>query len=44
MHKPLMIAPECLVVPCISKSYMPSCFIDQVDFIVPKLVVHGFII
>jgi hypothetical protein len=44
MHKPLVIAPECLVVPCISKSYLPSCFVDQVDFIVPKLVVHGFIV
>jgi hypothetical protein len=44
MHKPPMIVPERLAVPCISESCLPSCFIDQVDIIVSELVLHGFIV
>jgi hypothetical protein len=44
MHKPLVIAPEHLAVPCISESCLPSCFIDEVDIITPELVRRGFIV
>jgi hypothetical protein len=35
MHKPLVVAPECLVVPCISDHRSPSTFIDEVDVLMP---------
>jgi hypothetical protein len=44
MHKPLVIAPERLAVPCISESCLPSLFIDEVDIIMPELVLRGFVI
>jgi hypothetical protein len=44
MHKPLVIAPERLAVLCILESCLPSCFIDQVNIIVLKLVLCGFIV
>jgi hypothetical protein len=43
MCKPLVVAPEHLVVPCISESCLPSAFIDNVNIITPKLVLHGFV-
>jgi hypothetical protein len=43
MCKPLVVAPEHLVVPCISENYLPSAFIDKVNIITPKLVLHGFV-
>jgi hypothetical protein len=44
MHKPLVIALERLVVPCILKSCLPSCFVNQVDIITLELVLHDFIV
>jgi hypothetical protein len=43
MHKPLVIAPEQLAVPSILECCLPSCFVDQVDIIVPELILHSFI-
>jgi hypothetical protein len=44
MNKPLVTALECLVVPCILDSCLPSCFIDEVDIIASELILHGFIV
>jgi hypothetical protein len=44
MHEPLVIALECLTVPCISDNYLPSLLIDEVDIITPELVLCGFVI
>jgi hypothetical protein len=44
MHKPLVIALEPLAVPCISERCLPSCFVDQVNIIVSKLVLCSFVI
>jgi hypothetical protein len=44
MHKSLVIAPERLAVPCISESYLSSCFIDQVNIIKSELILHSFVI
>jgi hypothetical protein len=44
MHEPLMIVLECLAVPHIFNSGLPSSLIDEVDVIMPELVLHGFII
>jgi hypothetical protein len=44
VHKPLVIAPEHLAVPCISRSCLPSCFVDKVDIITLELVLHGFVV
>jgi hypothetical protein len=44
MHKLLVIASERLAVPCISESSLPSCFIDEVDIIMPELVLCGFVV
>jgi hypothetical protein len=44
IHKPLVVAPKRLAVPCISESYLPSLFVDKVDIITLKLVLCGFII
>jgi hypothetical protein len=44
MHKPLVIAPAHLAVPCISESCLPSCFIDKVDIIAPELLLCDFVV
>jgi hypothetical protein len=44
MHEPLVIAPKCLMVPCISESCLPSSLINKVDIITPELVLRGFVI
>jgi hypothetical protein len=44
MHKPLVIALECLPVSCMSKSCLPSSFVDEVDIITPQLVLCGFVV
>ena len=43
MHEPLMIAPEHLVVACISDCCSPSSFINEVYVVTPQLFLHGFI-
>jgi hypothetical protein len=43
-HEPLVIAPERLTVPCVSKSCLPSLLVDEVDIIMPKLVLRGFVL
>jgi hypothetical protein len=35
MHKLLVVAPERLVVPCISDRRLPSAFIDEVHVLTP---------
>jgi hypothetical protein len=40
----LLVVFECLVVPCIFNSRLPSSFIDEVDFLTPELVLRGFVI
>jgi hypothetical protein len=44
IHKPLVVAPECLAIPCISESWLPSPFVDKVNIIMSELVLHGFIV
>jgi hypothetical protein len=44
MHKLLVIVPECLMVPCILESFLPSLLIDEVDIITPELVLRGFVV
>jgi hypothetical protein len=44
MHKPVVIASERLAVSCILESCLPSCFIDQVNIIMPELVLCGFVV
>jgi hypothetical protein len=44
MHKPLVIVPERLTVPCILESCLPSSFIDKVDIITLELVLSGFVV
>jgi hypothetical protein len=44
MHKPVVIALEHLMVPCISKSCLPLLFVDEVDIITPELILHDFIV
>jgi hypothetical protein len=39
-----MVAPERLVVQYISESYLPSSFIDEVDIIMPDLVLYSFVV
>jgi hypothetical protein len=43
-HEPLLVAFECLVVPCILNSRLPSSFIDKVDILAPELVLRGFVV
>jgi len=43
VHEPLMIAPERLVVACISDCCTPPSFINEVHIIAPQLFLHGFI-
>jgi hypothetical protein len=40
----MVIAPERLIVLCISKSCLPSSLIDEVDIITPELVLRGFVV
>jgi hypothetical protein len=44
LHKPLVVAPELLAILCISESYLPSSFIDDVGIIMPELVLRDFIV
>jgi hypothetical protein len=44
MHKPLVLTPKYMAVPCISKSCLPSCFINEVDIITSELVLYGFVV
>jgi hypothetical protein len=44
MHKPLVIEPEHLMVPCISESCLTSSFVDKVDIITLELLLCGFVI
>jgi hypothetical protein len=44
MHKLLLVVFQCLVVPCIFNSRLSSSFIDEVDILVPELVLRDFII
>jgi hypothetical protein len=44
MHKPLVLTPKYMAVPCISKRCLPSCFINEVDIITSELVLYGFVV
>jgi hypothetical protein len=44
MHEPLVIAPERLMVLCVSDSCLPSPIIDEVDIITLELVLRGFVV
>jgi hypothetical protein len=44
MHKLLVLTPKYMAVPCISKSCLPSCFINEVDIITLELVLYGFVV
>jgi hypothetical protein len=43
-HKPLMVMPERLQISCIFNSRLSSSLVDQVDIIMPELVLRGFIV
>ena len=43
VHEPLMIAPERLVVSCISDCCSPPSFINEVHIVMPQLFLHGFV-
>ena len=43
VHEPLMIAPERLVVACISDCCSPSSFVNEVHIVTPQLLLHGFV-
>jgi hypothetical protein len=44
MHESLLVAFECLAVPCIFNSRLPSSFIDEVDILTLKLILRDFIV
>jgi hypothetical protein len=44
MHEPLLLAFECLAVPCIFDSRLSSSLINEVDIFTLELVRHGFVI
>jgi hypothetical protein len=44
MHEPLLLAFECLVVPCIFDSRLSSSLINEVDIFTSELVRRGFVI
>jgi hypothetical protein len=44
LHEPLVVAPERLPVACIFNSRLSSSLIDQVDILMPELILHGFVI
>jgi hypothetical protein len=43
MHKSLVVAPERLVVPCISDRRSTSILVDEVHVLTPQLFLHRFI-
>jgi hypothetical protein len=43
MHEPLVIAPERLVVPCISGRRLPSALVDEVHVLSSQLFLHRLI-
>jgi hypothetical protein len=43
-HELLVVAPECLPVACIFNSKSPSLLSDQVDILMPELVLCGFVV
>jgi hypothetical protein len=43
MHEPLVVAPERLVVPCISDGCLPSTLVDEVHVLTPQLSLHRFL-
>jgi hypothetical protein len=44
MHELLLVALECLAVPCIFNHKLPSSFTDKVDIFVLEMVLRGFIV
>jgi hypothetical protein len=44
MHKPLVVALECLMVPCILDSFLPFSLVDKVDIITLELVFRGSVV
>jgi hypothetical protein len=43
-HKPLVVAPERLLVACIFNSSLSSLFVGQVNILTSELVLRGFVI
>ena len=43
VHEPLMIAPERLVVECISDCCSPPSLVNEVHVVTPQLLLHGFV-
>jgi hypothetical protein len=43
-HEPLLVAFECLTIPCIFYSRLPSSLIDEVDIFTSELVLHVFVV
>jgi hypothetical protein len=43
-HEPLVIASECLTVPCISHNCLPCSLLDEVNVIMPELTLCGFVV
>jgi len=43
VHEPLMIAPERLVVACISDCCSPPSLVNEVHVVAPQLLLHGFV-
>jgi hypothetical protein len=44
MHKLFVVAPERLVVPCISDGCLPSALVDEVHVLTPQLSLHRFFV
>jgi hypothetical protein len=44
MYEPLLVAFECLAVPCIFNSRLSSSFINEVDIFASELVMRGFVV
>ena len=43
VHEPLVIAPERLVVACISDCCSPPSFVNEVHVVTLQLLLHGFV-
>ena len=43
VHEPLTVAPERLVVACISDRCSPPSLVNEVHVIAPQLLLHGFV-
>jgi hypothetical protein len=43
-HEPLLVVFDCLGVPCIFNSRLSSSFIDEVNILMPELVLRVFVI